>query len=114
MYSKVNIYEKEFEITRIVIEKYANNGNLALQIMCIDDETGWEDYFAKLTVNLTEYTLNENEAFVDTNNCPWAEKFIEENNIGKFQNIYAPSGYCHYPQYKFDIERIEELNEQKK
>jgi hypothetical protein len=40
-------------------------------------------------------------AFLDTNNCPWVEEFLEENHIAKRTGIFAPSGFCTYPLYEF-------------
>ena len=73
---------------------YYNNGNLAIQLMCD------EGPFAMLTVNLNT-KLAADEAYVDINNCPWAEAFIEENNLGKDTGKVGFSGFCCYPLYKF-------------
>lgn len=107
---KVKTQFGEYKISRIEVNKYEVNNAIAIQLYSIEEEYGFEEPFARLTVNLPEYKVKENEGFVDTNNCPWAEKFIEEYKIGKPNNIYAPSGYCSYPEYIFDIERINELN----
>ena len=103
---KVNLYGKDYKISRIETGKYANNMNLSIQLYCIEDN--FEEPFATLTVNLRKLNTN-NQAFVDTNNCPWAEKFIQENKLGVFKGILESSGYCVYPLYSFDMERLEEL-----
>lgn len=82
----------------VSVEKmtYKNNGNLAVQL--IDEEDGCP--FAMLTVNLGK-KLPEGHAYLDTNNCPWAEAFVTENNLAESTGTVGFSGYCMYPLYKF-------------
>ena len=91
----VKTFFGEYDVT-IQKKNYRDNGNLALQL--------WEPEegpFATLTVNLGK-KLPANQAFVDTNNCPWGEEFIEENGLGKDTGKFGFSGYCVYPLYEFD------------
>lgn len=87
---------------QVVIElvKYTNN-NLAIQLK--DAET--YEPIAKITVNLDDY-LEDNEAYIDTNNYPWATDFIEENKLGENLNDDGVSGFCRYPKYRFDLKKI--------
>lgn len=92
---------KYFELNkykvRVSFDKYANNQSLAVKL--ITDE---EDIFAVVSVNLTEsWFIPKNSAFIDVNNCPFAEKFLIENNIAKPVGIYSQSGFCSYPLYDF-------------
>lgn len=48
-------------------------------------------------------------AYVDINNMPELEKFIEENEIGEFTGLTGRSGFCEYPLYLFDPEKLREL-----
>ena len=95
--------ETEFGTYDVTIKtsKYLYGDNLAIELT-----TDTIELFAKLTVNLAEWTLPNDKAFVDTNNCPWAEKFISDNKLGKPTGIKAASGYCVYPQYRFDMEKL--------
>ena len=79
---------------------YVENDNLAIQMVESDGMP-----FATLTVNLGK-KLAEDVAFVDTNNCPWAERFIEENKLGVPTDRIGQSGFCFYPQYKFDLSKL--------
>lgn len=107
---KIKTTYAEYELTRIEMGNYSSGNNLAIQLYCLDEEYGGEDCLATLTVNLTDYKgLKENQAFVDTNNCPWAPQFIEDTGIGEFTGIDWPSGYCFYPLYRFDLKKIKEL-----
>lgn len=81
--------------------KYLCGDNLSIELI-----TDFAEPFATLTVNLAEWTLPNDKAFVDTNNCPWAEKFIADNKLGKPTGIKGASGYCVYPQYRFDMEKL--------
>ena len=81
------------------IAKYANNDTLAIQLW---DEDG---PFAMLTVNISD-AHREGCQYVDINNCPWAEQFIEQYKLGEHTGNYGMSGFCFYPEYKFNIEEL--------
>lgn len=101
----IQMYGDVYRINRIELQKYANNSNLAIQLYC--DNEGFEEPFAMLTVNLLNRDrLNENMAYVDTNNCPWAEDFIKEYNLGKNTGKTLASGYCIYPLYEFNLNEL--------
>lgn len=82
-----------YENVEMTKGKYMN-GNLAIQL--------WNDegQVATLTVNLSQ-KLPAGYAYVDTNNCPWAEEFIKEYGLGKATGLYESSGWCTYPLYDF-------------
>lgn len=74
--------------------------------------TNKNEPFATMTVNLDDDVCgdkphNKDLAYVDTNNCSWAEKFIQENNLGKKTGEFGYSGFCIYPLYKFYLDKIE-------
>lgn len=85
----------------IEISTYYCGDNLAISLITEDGEP-----FAILSVNLPEWTLPNNIAFVDTNNCPWAEKFIADNKLGRPTGMTGTSGYCTYPLYRFYMEKL--------
>lgn len=95
----VHMYHRTYKVT-VLIDHYFSNKNLAIELF--DPDNG---PFARLTVNLRD-GLPENQAYVDTNNCPWAEEFIAENGIGKPLGVYERSGWCEYPLYEFDLDAI--------
>ena len=49
-------------------------------------------------------------AYIDTNNCPWAENFLVDNDFGLPTGEYKVSGFCIYPLYQLDLERISKYN----
>lgn len=71
------------------------DGNLCVRLISKNGSV-----YGNLTTNLG-FKLKENEAYVDVNNFPDAEKFIKENNLGKRLNKIGRSGFCEYPLYKF-------------
>lgn len=105
---KVTINNITFKC-RIEKNIYAINGNLALSL--VDVKT--KEPILSLTVNLPGYFLEKNTSFVDTNNSPESIKIIKKYKLGeqvyngKFP-IIGMSGFCTYPLYKFDLERIEQ------
>lgn len=94
---------------RVIVTKYMDPESLAILLQCA--KSPWED-FAVITVNLVSAPYgdvkyqDESHAFIDTNNCPWAEEFLQENGIAKPdpRNIYGMSGFCTYPLYEFNPE----------
>ena len=81
-------------------KSYWENGNLAITLF-----EPHEGPYATLTVNLSK-KLPKNQAYVDTNNCYWAEDFIKKNGLGKPLGEYGVSGWCRYPLYEFDLDKI--------
>jgi len=81
--------------------KYTNNNALAVQLICA--KSPWSP-FATITVNIVmSGYIPGNLAYVDTNNCPWAEDFLKENGIAEPTGQTGISGFCEYPLYKFDL-----------
>ena len=88
----------------LVSDRYANNDHIALEIFSLE-----EGPFANLTVNLPDTKrMPENYGFVDVNNFPQAEAVIAKLGIGKPTGRIASSGFCFYPLYEFDPEKIAE------
>ena len=99
--AKVMKIEGIFGDYNVIMEKKKYyNGNLAIQLMCHDDEYDFWEPYGMLTVNFDQ-KLPEGYAYVDTNNIPNAEQFIKKYNLGVHQGKFKMSGYCCYPLYKF-------------
>lgn len=97
---KINHYGKTYEVT-IKKTEYSNNGSLAILLETTDYEP-----FGVITVNLPNSCASEEYQYVDTNNCPWAEKFIKDNGLGNPTGIMGYSGFCQYPLYRFNLEAL--------
>jgi len=93
----VKTFFGEYDV-ELRLGKYYDNKNLAVDLF---DPV--EGPFARLTVNLGK-KLPANQAFLDVNNCPWAEEFVSENGLGKSAGKIGFSGYCAYPLYEFNTE----------
>lgn len=87
---------------RLQLEEYFD-GNLA----AVAFERNGEEWCV-MTVNLPGYCPADGCAYIDTNNSPWAEEFLQEYGIAKPTKNYGHSGFCTYPLYKFDMRKFEE------
>lgn len=99
----------------VVIRKlsYDNNGSLAVYLF-LDEDNDYEPY-ALLTVNLPESDNNkEDEAYLDTNNLPYAKTFVKKYGLAVPTGRVAYSGFCTYPLYKFDLERLKKLEDEER
>lgn len=86
---------------------YVNNGRLAIVLLMKDPE---DPVWGIVTVNIDDgIKLEENYAYLDTNNCPRIDIAIFEAGIGVPTGMYGMSGYCRYPLYKFDLSKIPEV-----
>ncbi len=88
------------------IQQYMDQDNLYIGLLCNED--GYIEPFADLTVNLGGDMPNYC-AYVDTNNLPDAESFIQEHELGTFTGFTKRSGYCEYPLYMFEPDKLREL-----
>lgn len=99
-----DFYGEDYLLTPMV-RTYKNNKSLAIFLYGEDDE-----WFCDITVNLPENQLSNPErkdiAFVDTNNSPWLPAFIEKHGLGKPTGNYGMSGFCVYPEYEFDLSKL--------
>ena len=93
--------------------EYANNGSLYVGVITYDEEyEEWEPW-SDLTVNLPGMCPDENEAFLDTNNCaPDIIRTLEKAKLIKNTGITRQSGFCIYPLYEFTKEFFEGMVEE--
>ena len=86
--------------------EYANGG---VAIKMIDVGGKEPEQFADMTVWL-DYLTGEYDgkaiAFLDTNNLPNIDKFIESNGPGHFTGFMKSSGFCQYPRFELDMKEI--------
>jgi hypothetical protein len=103
MLTDIKTMYASYKVDFLSVDTYMADNSLAI--------TAWsrtDGPIAHITVCLDANPMKENQAYVDTNNCPWAPAWIEENKLGTKTNWRGRSGYCTYPLYEFDMERIEE------
>ena len=109
----MNPYFHEEETVFFETDKYVYRKDkkepmrLYVELFCIDKEFGYPEPYADVTVNIPDYPLSdENCAFLDTNNAPFVVELLTKYNCGKFTGRYAYSGYCAYPEFRFDMETL--------
>ena len=97
----VKMYDSVYEVI-VTKEEYRNTGGLALQLWDINGEYGEPEPFATLTVNLGDFGLDENLAFVKnySENEQWADSLAKEIG-GKNTGIIVPTGFVSVPLYDF-------------
>ena len=84
-----------------VIDRYQSTNNIYIGLVCDNGEP-----FADLTTNIMP--LPDNMSAVDTNNCSWAEDLIEDYELGTKKKTTLSSGFCTYPLYEFDMNKVKE------
>ena len=85
---------------------YTDNKRLAVLLEWKDPS----DPPMKITVNLDDdLQLEDNYAYLDTNNCPGIAEVLMHAGLGVPTGTYCRSGYCRYPLYKFDLSKIPEV-----
>lgn len=94
-----NSYNLCFEVS-----SYMYGGGLAMQIY--DRTEGDLEPFTTLTINIDARCSGPDCAFIDTNNFGTAEALINEYKLGKPTGRIGFSGYCAYPEYRFDMKEI--------
>lgn len=101
---KLKLYGKTFKVYPVK-QQYGEGKRLAIPLI-----TDKGEVFSILTTNLPDQKLSnkKNCAFVDTNNNEFAEQFIQENNLGEPTGLIGYSGFCFYPEYRFDLSKLYE------
>jgi hypothetical protein len=98
------------------LTKYQSNNRLAVQLICA--KAPWSP-FATITVNLPDVpeellkmwfgsqTPDKNMlAFLDTNNHPTIEKWIQDHGFGLPMGYSERSGFCQYPLYTIFVNAL--------
>ena len=108
--------EEKTEGTLELKTRFGNTQNVTLEVNAYVDNNslyvgltampyGVPEYYGDMTVNLLE-SVPPYCAFVDTNNMPELEDFLVKNGIAEFTGLMQKSGYCSYPLYLFDVEKM--------
>ena len=73
-----------------------------------EDENGLKP-FAELTKHFNEFIGQKNCAYVDTNNCPYADQLLEQG-IAIDTGLTKKSGYYTYPLWQFNEDFLKSVN----
>ena len=87
------------------IQQYMNNRAMFIGLMCNED--GYEEPFGDVTVNLSVAAPNYC-GYLNVNDMPDIEKFITDNDLGEFTGFTQRSGFCEYPLYLFNVDKLRE------
>ena len=100
-------YESKWgEVTvELTMSRYAGSGNIFLELVSTDGE--YLEPYGNITVNLVD--VPKYCGYIDTNNMPEMEKFIKDNDLGEFTGFTLRSGFCEYPLYVFNVDKLREL-----
>ncbi|MCD8110009.1 MAG: DUF4313 domain-containing protein [Clostridiales bacterium] len=85
-------------------DRYAINGNLALQLFEIEGED--IESFTDLTVNLPGYVLEKDEAFINNDLLEENLEFISRYGLGDVTGS-GQSGFVQFPKVKFKMDVLE-------
>lgn len=91
---------------QLEINRYLNNGGMYIGLSTKED--GYIEPYGDVTVNLSD-KAPDYCGYIDINNMPELEKFIEDNDLGEFTGLMQRSGFCEYPLYLFNVDKLKEL-----
>lgn len=94
------------ENVTLTVNTYVDNNSLYVGMTTMEE--GFPEPYGDVTVNLLT-SVPPYCAFVDTNNMPELEDFLVKNGIAEFTGLMQRSGYCSYPLYLFDGEKMRGL-----
>ena len=81
---------------------------LALDLFVDSNVPGYLESYATLTKSFGEFISIKNSAYIDTNNCPFADQLLEQG-IAEPTGLYKTSGFCKYPLWVFKEELLQEI-----
>ncbi len=77
-------------------------------ISLTEETANGEEPFAELTKSFGEFIGIKACAYVDTNNCPFADEFLKLG-IARDTGYTKQSGFCIYPLWKFDEDFLRQI-----
>ena len=97
------LYGFDYDVC-IEVGTYLRGGGLCLQLHSMTD--GDLEPYARITTNLSSFPPAPCCAFLDTNNVEPIQKLVQQYKLGKPTGRIGQSGYCTYPEYRFDMQEI--------
>lgn len=73
-----------------------------------EDPAAPAEGYAVLTVSFGEFISLRNSAYIDTNNCRFAQQILDLG-IAKDTGFKKCSGFCEYPLWVFDTDFLKEI-----
>ena len=91
----------------IAFGTYQRGGRLSASLYRCTEDGSFTDLYDVITVNFVESQLLPVGAqFIDENNHPGIGKWLEKNGIARPLDIWIRSGFCRYPAYEFNLNRV--------
>ena len=81
---------------------------LAIQLYFFNEELGEPELYEDLTVCFGEFISLRNAAYIDTNNCYFAQQLLEQG-IATDTGLQKRSGFCEYPLWVFEEGFLREI-----
>ena len=81
---------------------------LAVMLDDVTDSSNPEPY-SMLTVSFGEFIGMKNCAYIDANNCDFANQLCEQG-LATDTGLYKTSGFCQYPLWQFSEETLREMD----
>ena len=66
------------------------------------------EQYAVLTVSFGEFISVKNSAYIDTNNCYFAQQILEQG-VAQDTGLSKNSGFCQYPLWQFNEDFLREI-----
>ena len=82
---------------------------LAITLIDVTDSNDPTDY-CDLTVSFGEFIGMKNCAYIDANNCDFADQLLKQGMATKTQ-FTKKSGFCEYPLWMFEEKDLREMGE---
>jgi len=90
------------------LDMYRDNDNLYIGLTCYDEDLEAEDSYCDLTVNVDKLPYLHS-AIDTTYNGEGKLKFLLDNGFGEPTGKYGHSGFCSYPIFRFNEEKLMEI-----
>lgn len=110
---KITFLDKEWEllpeVTAIIAPDFMGTEQLNIGLnLYTEGENGLEP-FAELTKHFGEFIGQKNCAYIDTNNCPFADQLLAQG-IAIDTGLTKQSGFCTYPLWQFNEDFLKSVN----
>lgn len=98
----------EEEPIAVTLEAGTYTADQSLHVWLMEEGDAGPEPYGDVTVNLAG-PVPPYCAYVDTNNMPELENFLVENKLAEFTGLEHDCGFCSYPLYMFNAERLRGL-----
>ena len=110
---KIEVLDKEIELTP-EIQLYSVKDfmgkqmqGLAITLVFNNPETNLPEIYGVITKSFGEFIGMKNCAYIDLNNCPYAEQLLKDG-IATDTGFTKESGFCKYPLWEFKEDFLKE------